>query len=89
MPIELFGFSIGRKNAKTVEDKRSELKSFVKPESEDGASYIDAGAGYFGTYIDFNQEVKSEVEFVNRYREMALHPECESAIEDICNEAIV
>ena len=89
MPIELFGFSIGRKNAKTAEDKRNELKSFVKPESEDGASYVDAGAGYFGTYIDFNQEVKSEVEFVNRYREMALHPECESAIEDICNEAIV
>jgi len=89
MPLELFGFSIGRKNQKTEDEKKQALKSFVKPEDEDGASIIDAGAGYFGTYIDFNNEVKSEVEFVNRYREMALHPECESAIEDICNEAIV
>ena len=89
MPIELFGFSIGRKNAKTEEDKRNELKSFVKPETDDGASVIDAGAGYFGTYIDFNNEVKSEIEFVNRYREMALYPECESAIEDVVNESIV
>ena len=89
MPIELFGFSIGRKNAKTEEDKRNELKSFVRPEAEDGASIIDSGAGHFGTYIDFNNEVKSEIEFVNRYRDMSLHPEVESAIEDIVNEAIV
>jgi hypothetical protein len=89
MPIELFGFSIGRKNQKTEEDKRNELKSFVKPEGEDGSTIIDSGAGYFGTYIDFNNEVKSEIEFINRYREMALHPEVEGAVEDIVNESIV
>tara|TARA_R110002074_G_scaffold169193_1_gene330877 strand:- start:1176 stop:2696 length:1521 start_codon:yes stop_codon:yes gene_type:complete len=89
MPIDLFGFSIGRKSLKTEEDKRSELKSFVRPEQEDGSTIIDSGAGYFGTYVDFNQEVKSEIEFINRYREMALHPEVEGAVEDIVNESIV
>jgi len=89
MPIDLFGFSIGRKSLKTEEDKRNELKSFVRPEQEDGSTIIDSGAGYFGTYVDFNQEVKSEIEFINRYREMALHPEVESAVEDIVNESIV
>tara|TARA_B100001094_G_scaffold333124_2_gene408834 strand:- start:4165 stop:5673 length:1509 start_codon:yes stop_codon:yes gene_type:complete len=90
MPIELFGFSLG-KAKKTNEEKKSELKSFVRPDSEDGAAILDygAGSGYFGTYMDFNSEVKGDMEAISRYREMALHPECESAIEDLCNESIV
>ncbi len=79
-----------RKNSE--EDKRNSLPSFVEPNDEDGASVLDASAsagGYFGSYVDFNSEVKTEVEFINRYREMVLHPEVESAVEDICNETIV
>ena len=32
---------------------------------------------------------KSEFELVKRYREMSLHPEADTAIEDVVNEAIV
>ena len=32
---------------------------------------------------------KNEQELIRRYREIALHPECDMAIEDIVNEAIV
>jgi hypothetical protein len=32
---------------------------------------------------------KNEADLVRRYREISLHPECDQAIEDICNEAIV
>lgn len=92
MALEFFGFSLGRSNKKDEEEKRNNLPSFVEPNNEEGASVVDASAsagGYFGAYIDFNSEVKTEVEFINRYREMVLHPEVESAVEDICNETIV
>jgi hypothetical protein len=91
MAVELFGFSIGRAGKKSEEEKREALPSFVPPSPEDGAAVMDGGivGGYFGTYIDFDKEVKSEAEFIGRYREMALHPEVESAIEDICNESVV
>ena len=92
MPLEFFGFSLGKTKKKNAEEKRSNLPSFVEPNNEDGASVVDASVsagGYFGAYIDFNSEVKTEVEFINRYREMVLHPEVESAVEDICNETIV
>jgi hypothetical protein len=91
MPIELFGFSLGRSNKKSAEEKKAELKSFVRPDSEDGAVVLDygAGGGYFGTYMDFNSEIKGDAESVAKYREMSLHPEVESAIEDVCNESIV
>ena len=34
-------------------------------------------------------QAKNEVELISRYREMAMQPEIESAIDDIMNEAIV
>ena len=63
------------------------MKSFVPPLLDD-AGYVDAG-GYFGAYLDLDGSLKTEQEFIAKYREMSLHPEVESAIEDICNEAIV
>ena len=32
---------------------------------------------------------KSEADLIRRYREMPLHPECDMAIEDIVNEAVI
>jgi phage gp36-like protein len=32
---------------------------------------------------------KTEADLIRRYREIALHPECDMAIEDIINEAVV
>lgn len=92
MAVELFGFSIGRSNKKTEEEKREALPSFTKPAGEDGAAVIDSSTpvgGYFGSYVDFDNEVKTESAFISRYREMAIHPEVESAVEDICNESVV
>ena len=94
MPIEFFGFSIGKKkSAKSgITGRNKTPETFVQPTIEDGSTVVDntAGAGgFFGSYVDFDRAVKSEIEFVNRYREMALHPEVEGAIEDVCNEAIV
>jgi hypothetical protein len=86
MPIELFGFNFGKK--KEQKDSEETPKSFVAPDSYDGAFTVEAG-GFFGTYVDFAGSIKDENQLINRYRSLALYPECDSAIEDIINEAIV
>lgn len=92
MPIDFFGFSIGRKQKLPSPNLDpslgvKEVKSFVPPLLDD-ASYVDAG-GYFGSYLDLDGALKTEAEYIGKYREMSLHPEVESAVEDVCNEAIV
>jgi len=91
MAINLFGFSIGKKDGRDAASAEEILKkpvSFVPPDYDDGATPIEVG-GYFGAYVDFDGSVKSDIELIYKYREMALHPEVESAIADICNESIV
>lgn len=91
MAINLFGFSIGKKEGKETASAEEILKkpvSFVPPDYDDGATPVEVG-GYFGAYVDFDGSVKSDIELIYKYREMALHPEVESAIADICNESIV
>ena len=85
MALNLFGFQISRQ--KTDVDQQSE-KTFAPPSNEDGALTISSAA-YYGTYVDLDGTAKNEVELISRYREMAMQPEIESAIDDIINEAIV
>ena len=80
---ELFGFSITRLK-KTADPKQS----FTQPQADDGTQTIAAG-GYFGQYLDMEGQAKTEQDLIRRYREIALHPECDMAIEDIVNEAVV
>ena len=80
---ELFGFSITR--AKKQADPK---QSFTTTQADDGTQTIAAG-GYFGQYLDMEGNAKSEADLIRRYREIALHPECDMAIEDVVNEAIV
>ena len=87
MPIELFGFKLGKKQGKKS-TQPEKLESFVAPDRDEGATYVDGG-GYFSAFIDFDAEAKTDIEFISKYREMALYPEVESAVEDICNESIV
>ena len=82
--FSLFGFSISRdKN----EQEQSVQQSFSPPTNDDGALTITSAA-YYGTYVDLDGTAKNEVELISRYREMAMQPEIESAIDDIVNEAI-
>jgi hypothetical protein len=80
--MELFGFEFKRK------EKEVDLPSFVEDaDNDDGAVVISAGGAY-GTYVDLDGTVRSEAELVTRYREMALVPECDAAIDEIVNESI-
>ena len=80
----LFGFSIDdsyKKPSPTV-------VSPVPQNNEDGADYY-LSSGFYGQYLDVEGVFKTEYDLLRRYREMALHPEVDGAIEDIISEAIV
>jgi len=79
--FSLFGFTISKN-----EDQEA-TQSFTPPSADDGALTITSAA-YYGTYVDMDGSAKNEVELISRYREMAMQPEIESAIDDIVNEAI-
>ncbi len=80
---ELFGFSFKKKAT-----EKDRAPSPIAPSSEDGATSYIAG-GYYGQYLDLDGNFKTEYDMVKKYREMAMHPEVDSAIEDIIHEAIV
>ena len=82
---KLFGFKIQDDG-----DDRSK-KSIVSPvpENQEDSSDFYVSSGFYGQYVDIEGVYKSEADLIKRYREMALHPEVDGAIEDIINEAIV
>ena len=84
----LFGFTISRGGKEADKPTEEKEKSFALPQNDDGAVNIQTGA-YFGTYVDLEGVVRNEVELITRYREMAMQPELETAIDDIVNEAVV
>ena len=91
MPIEFFGFSIGKKkqaNKVGLENTIRRPVSFVPPDYDDGATTIESG-NFFGQYVDFDGNIKNDIELIKKYRELSLHAEVDSALDDIINESIV
>ena len=79
--LSLFGYTIQKKKDEAPK------QSFVIPQDDDGATTVNA-SGFFGTYIDIDTVAKSENDLISRYRDVALYPDADSAIEDIVNEAV-
>ena len=78
----LFGFSY-------KQDDLEEIKKIspVPPNMDDGVTV--AAGGIQGHGVSLDSGAQQEAESIRKYRCMALHPEVDSAIEDIVNEAIV
>ena len=77
---QLFGFQIQRKEGKKGQ-------SPVPPNAEE--SIAVAAGGYYGTYVDTDNQARNEYEMIRRYRDMALHPEVDSAVDEVVNEFVV
>ena len=77
---QLFGFQIQRKEGRKGQ-------SPVPPNAEE--SIAVAAGGYYGTYVDTDNQARNEFEMIRRYRDMALHPECDSAVDEVVNEFVV
>jgi len=79
--LTLFGYTLQKKKVEAPK------QSFVVPQDDDGATTVNA-SGFFGTYIDIDVVAKSENDLMSRYRDVSNYPDCDSAIEDIVNEAV-
>lgn len=89
--MNLFGFEISRKIEKTVEDQY-ELKSFAPPQENDGTALVNSSStsGYYGQVLDLNgARVTNEKDLILKYRNAGSQPECDSAVSDIVDAAIV
>lgn len=80
--MEIFGYVFKRK------EKEEKTPSFVPQQTDDGAMVVTTAGGAYGTYVDLDGTVRTEAELVTKYRQMALHPECDSAVDEIVNESI-
>ena len=80
---ELFGFRITRANQSGSRD------GFSAPSTDDGTLDVVSGGGHYASVLDMDGRDRNEIDLIRRYRDIAQQPECDSAIEDIANEAVV
>lgn len=80
--MHIFGFEIARK-------KEPAQVTVVSPSNDDGSMVVNSAAGYYAQVINLEATVKSENDLIRRYREIAQYSDCDSAIDDVVNEAIV
>ena len=80
--MQIFGFEIQRKK---VEPQLTP----VAPSHEDGATVVTSAGGYYAQMMNLEATIRSENDIIRRYREIAQYPDCDSAIDDIANEAII
>ena len=82
----LFGFEIKR----TPTEDPKKKPSIVPAIDDDGAGYVAASGSHYGQYINLDgDDSKDNAQLIMKYRGTSMHPECDAALEDICNEAIV
>lgn len=86
--MEIFGFNIGGKGKKLQQVPEQKLPSFAAPVDDDGAATVSNTVGHYGTYLDLDGAAKTESELISRYRDTAKYPDCDTAIEEVCSEAI-
>lgn len=86
--MELFGFEIKRtKQEDPIQLASDSQPAFSPPINDDGAVIVAAG-GVVGTYVDLEGTARTEAELITRYRQLALQPEIETAVEEIVGEMI-
>lgn len=86
--MQLFGFEIKRKKDEEV----LPIPSVVPPTNQDGSTIVNTGVnagGYYGMVVDLDASLKNENDLIRRYREISQYADCDAAIEDIVNEALI
>ena len=81
--MQVFGFEIKRKK------EQLDVGSVVTPPSDDGSTVVASASAYYGMVMDIEGVVKNENDLIRRYREASQYADCDAAIEDIINEAII
>jgi len=95
--MKLFGFEISREIDNKRQNKKNEPTddgSFAQPFSTDGALTIQApgsaAAGYYAQSFNIDGgSFTNEADAILKYRAAAMQPDCDTAITEIVNAAIV
>ena len=89
--MKLFGYELTKSLKADKEKNKDTIQSFAEPVSNDGSTTVSsgAGAGYYGHILDFDESSNLESDLIMRYRTAATQPECDIAVNDIVNAAIV
>ena len=83
--MEIFGFEIKKK-----QEPKSLQGAVVAPPADDGSTLVSSAvASHYGMVVDLEGVIKNENDLIRRYRQVAQYPDCDNAIEDIVNEAVV
>lgn len=86
MAFNIFGYQISKK-------PQEEPQTPISPLT-DGSNVVNVGnsgemSGYYGLSYDAGGTLCNDIQMINRYREIAAYPDCDGAIEQIVNEAII
>lgn len=86
----LFGWKFEKLSDAEKRDKiNTQAASFVPATTDDGSTAITT-AGYYGQYLDLDGDsAKTDQDLIRKYRVASEQAECDQAIDDIVNEAIV
>lgn len=84
--LKLFGFELRRSKA---ENDSKKLQAIVPPTDDDGAGYVTSAAGHYAQYINMDGDgSKDNHQLILKYRGVSMHPEVDTAVEEIVNECI-
>jgi hypothetical protein len=82
--FNLFGLQI----KKASDENKTNSGALSVGVADDGSAIAVASSVSLGIYLDVDGQIKSEIQAITKYRDMALYVEVDSAIQDIINEAI-
>lgn len=87
---KLFGFSFGRVEPLFLKQDKvaNDNVSFIDREADSTAAVVLATPFSTGTFVDLTGNIKTEAEFISKYREMMNQPEVDNAVSEIINEAV-
>jgi len=86
--FRFFGFRLGPDVTEEKKQAALNQQNFAIPPQDDGSVIVEEG-GRSAYYMDLDGAIRDDNGLITRYRSMALHPELDTAIEDLINEAIV
>jgi hypothetical protein len=86
--MKFFGFEI--KKSKEQQQNQTDTVSIVSPDNMDGAIETVAYGtpGFFSNSLDIGGSIRTENDLIDRYRQIAMYPEVDTAIKEIVSEAI-
>ncbi len=83
--LNFFGLQIKKA---VDQEKQNDSAQLSVGLNDDGSAISVASSVSLGIYLDVDGQIKSEVQAIQKYRDISLYVEVDSAVQDIINEAI-